>query len=106
MPRRVVWYLAGSPVAPLLQGLPARLEALPVPAGQMPSGHPEDSAVLLVDLRSDDWSAVASVTSRMPGVPVVALLDPRERVPPAVSCYAYLPAAVAPFILAATLDNA
>ena len=106
MPRRVVWHLAGSPAAPLLEGLPDGLQALPLPPDDVPGSHPEDSAVFLVDARSDDASRVAAAVARLPGVPVVALVDASARQAPAVPCYAYLPAPIAPFALAAALDNA
>ena len=46
MPRGVVWYLAGSPVMPLLSGLPRDLEPRPLPARHAPATGPEEGALL------------------------------------------------------------
>ena len=44
-------------MAPLLEGLPDGLHALPLPADGGPRSHPEDGAVLLVDARHPGLAA-------------------------------------------------
>ena len=73
MPRRVVWYPAGSPAATLLSALPGDLEALPLPSTGAPPAAPEESAVALVDLTADAPVA-ARLAAEAPDLPVVALV--------------------------------
>ncbi|HTI53041.1 MAG TPA: HD domain-containing phosphohydrolase [Verrucomicrobiae bacterium] len=104
MPRRVVWYPAGSPAASLLSALPGDLEAMPLPAGGVPRSGPDEGAVALVDLTTGDPGGASALASRVPELPVVALVAPGAT-PPA-GCYAYVTAPVALEILAVTLRNA
>jgi len=104
MPRRVVWYLAGSPVRSLLSRLPEDLESRPVPALDTPV--PEETGVLVVDLVGGDSGAAADTAARRLGVPVVALVDATTREAPPESCHAYLTTPVTLFVLATALENA
>ena len=61
MPRRVVWYPAGSPAATQISALPADLEALPLPAGTPPAPGPDESAAALVDLPAGDAAVAAGL---------------------------------------------
>ena len=106
MPRGVVWYLAGSPVMPLLSGLPRDLEPRPLPARDAPATGPEEGAVLVVDLSAGDSGAVADAAARLWDVPIVALVDAAAQDAPPQACYAYLTKPVTPFILATALRNA
>ena len=106
MPRGVVWYLAGSPVMPLLSGLPRDLEPRPLPARDAPATGPEEGAVLVVDLSAGDSGAVADAAARLWDVPIVALVDAAAQDAPPEACYAYLTKPVTPFILATALRNA
>ena len=104
MPRRVVWYPAGSPVASLLSALPGDLEPTPLPARGIPRSGPDEGAVALVDLTAGDARAASELASLARDLPVVALVAPGAA--PAPGCYAYLTAPAAPEILAVTLRNA
>ncbi len=104
MPRRVVWYPAGSPAALLLSTLPGDLEAMPLPARGGPPPGPDEGAVVLLDLTADDDGKASALAALAPDVPVVALIA-RDAAPPA-GCYAYLTAPVAPGALAMALRNA
>ncbi|HUM15146.1 MAG TPA: HD domain-containing phosphohydrolase [Candidatus Nitrosotalea sp.] len=109
MPRRVVWYPAGSPTASLLSALPGDLEAAPLPAHGAPQPGPDESAALVVDLAVPADAAVArDFAARAPArqldVPVVALLAPGAS--STVPCYAYVTIPVPAELLAATLRNA
>ena len=104
MPRRVVWYPAGSPAASLLSALPGDLEAMPLPAGGVPRPGPDEGAVALLDLTTGDAGGTSALGSLAPDLPVVALVGPGAA-PPA-GCYAYVTAPAAPGILAVTLRNA
>src|SRR5262245_10461293 len=109
MPRRVVWYPAGSSTASLLSALPEDLEVAPLPAAGSPRLGPDEAAVLVVDLSLPVDAAVArdlAGRSREEQfeVPVVAVLAPGA--PASVPCYAYLTTPVGPGVLAATLRNA
>ena len=90
MPRRVVWYPAGSPVVSLLSALPGDLEATPLPARGVPRSGPDEGAVALVDLTAGDARAASELASLAPDLPVVALVAPGAA--PAPGCYAYLTA--------------
>ena len=104
MPRRVVWYPAGSPAATQISALPADLEALPLPAGTPPAPGPDESAAALVDLTAGDAAVAAGLARGAPDLPVVALIAPGA--PPPVTCYAYVSTPAAPEVLAAALRNA
>jgi HD-GYP domain-containing protein (c-di-GMP phosphodiesterase class II) len=104
MPRRVVWYPAGSPAATQLFALPGDLEALPLPAAGVPPPEPDDSAAVLVDLTAGDAALATALAAAAPDLPVVALVTPG--VTPAVPCYAYVGKPAAPEVLAAALRNA
>ncbi|HEV8440889.1 MAG TPA: HD domain-containing phosphohydrolase [Methylomirabilota bacterium] len=106
MPRQVIWFLAGSPVAAVLGALPPDLEPLPLPLRELPSIAEEDCAAFLFDVDGDDPAAVAEAAARIGGVPVVALVDTNPSDAPALPCYAYLTKPVAPLVLATTLRNA
>ena len=104
MPRRVVWYPAGSPAATQLSALPGDLEALPLPAAGAPQAGPDESAVVLVDLTAGDAAVAAALAASAPDLPVVALVAPGAT--PAVRCYAYVAAPATPEVLATALRNA
>ena len=104
MPRRVVWYPAGSPAATQLSALPGDLEALPLPAAGAPPTGPDESAVVLVDLTAGDAAVAMALAAAAPDLPVVALVAPGAT--PAVRCYAYVAAPATPEVLAAALRNA
>jgi len=104
MPRRVVWYPAGSPAATQLSALPGDLEALPLPAGGVPPPGPDESGAVLVDLTAADAAVATALAAGAPDLPVVALVSPGAK--PAVPCYAYVGKPAAPDLLAATLRNA
>ena len=109
MPRRVVWYPAGSPTASRLSALPGDLEIAPLPERGPARLGREESAALVVDLAVPADAAVArDLASRSPeeqfDVPVVALLAPGTRSP--IACYAYVPTPPVAEVLAATLRNA
>ena len=104
MPRRVVWYPAGSPAATQLSALPGDLEALPLPAAGAPPAGPDESAVVLVDLTAGDAAVAMALAAAAPDLPVVALVAPGAT--PAVRCYAYVAAAATPEVLATALRNA
>ena len=74
MAPRPVWHLHGSPLTPLLAGLPSEFEPRPVLAGTPPARADEDG-VLVVDL-GGEAPGVAEAAARRLGVPVVALLEP------------------------------
>jgi len=107
MPRRVVWYPAGSPAASLLSALPGDLEAMPLPARGLPRPGADEGAVALVDLvdpTGSDAAAAADLAARAPDLPVVALVAAGAA--PPTACYAYVTAPAAPAVLAVTLRNA
>jgi len=105
MPRRVVWYPAGSPTASLLAALPGDLEAMPLPAGgPVCPAEPDESAALLVDLTADEAGTAAEIAARTPELPVVALIGPGAA--PPVPCYAYVTKPSSPEVLVAALRNA
>jgi HD-GYP domain-containing protein (c-di-GMP phosphodiesterase class II) len=105
MPRRVVWYPAGSPAAALLSALPGDLEAQPLPTGDVPTPGGDESAVVLVDLAAaDDAAAAAVLAARGHDLPVVALLSAGAT--PTVACYAYVTKPAEPEVLATLLRNA
>jgi HD-GYP domain-containing protein (c-di-GMP phosphodiesterase class II) len=104
MPRRVVWYPAGSPAATQLSALPGDLEALPLPAAGVPPPGPDESAAALVDLTAGDAGVATALAAAAPDLPVVALVAPGAT--PEVPCYAYVGKPAAPDVLAATLRNA
>ncbi|MGH7365596.1 MAG: HD-GYP domain-containing protein [Candidatus Rokuibacteriota bacterium] len=104
MPRRVVWYPAGSSAATQLSALPDDLEAQPLPAGGPPRPGPDESAAVLVDLTAGDAAAATALAAGAPDLPVVALVAPGA--PPPVDCYAYVSKPADPEVLAAALRNA
>ncbi|HSB40934.1 MAG TPA: HD domain-containing phosphohydrolase [Methylomirabilota bacterium] len=104
MPRRVVWYPAGSPAGTQLSALPGDLEAHPLPAGGAPRPGPDDSAAVLVDLTGGDEAVAAALAATAPDLPVVALIG--SGAAPQVPCYAYVGVPAAPEVLAAALRNA
>ncbi|HET8579027.1 MAG TPA: HD domain-containing phosphohydrolase [Methylomirabilota bacterium] len=105
MPRRVVWYPAGSPAAALLSELPDDLEPRPLTTGPLPVPALEESAVVVVDLAGGDSPAVTEVATRRAELPVVALVETAPSAPqPGV--YAYVTRPVAPLVLAQILRNA
>jgi len=105
MVRRVVWYLARSPAAPLLSELPADLQPLPVPPQGLPTLGDDESAALVLDLAGGESVAAADAAGRTPDMPIVGLVDSatHDTLP---LCYAYLTKPVTPFILATALRNA
>jgi HD-GYP domain-containing protein (c-di-GMP phosphodiesterase class II) len=104
MPRRVVWYPAGSPAALQLPALPGDLEALALPAsGPPPAPGRDESAAVLLDLAAD-LAVARSLAAAVPDLPVVALVAPG--VSPAAAAYAYVSTPAAPEVLAAALRNA
>ncbi len=106
MPRRAVWYLAGSPVIQILSLLPDDFEPCPLPGPDAPAVLFDDDVTLVVDLSDADPGALAEASARFPGLPVVALVDAARQDAPPVACHAYLAKPVTPFILATALRNA
>jgi HD-GYP domain-containing protein (c-di-GMP phosphodiesterase class II) len=106
MPRRVVWYPAGSPAAPLLSQLPDDLEPRPLPAHAVPLPAADESAVVVVDLAAGDSPAIVETATRRTGLPVVALIDAAGASAATPGLYACLAKPVAPPILAQALRNA
>ena len=104
MPRRVVWYPAGSPAAAQLSALPSDLEGLPLPASGAPPATPDESAVVLVDLTAGDAPIAIALAAAAPDLPVVALVG--HGTTPSVKCYAYVGTPAAPSVLATALRNA
>jgi HD-GYP domain-containing protein (c-di-GMP phosphodiesterase class II) len=104
MPRRVVWYPAGSPAATQLSALPGDLEALPLPTTGVPPPGPDESAAVLVDLTAGDARVAAALAANAPDLPVIALVAPGP--PPPIRCYAYVGKPADPEMLVATLRNA
>src|SRR5262245_37722665 len=106
MPRRVIWYVAGSPAAALCTELPPDLEPLPWPPGETPGLGPDDTAVLLLDVPVQADHPEPETLLADSAVPVVALVEPGAEgvVPP--SCYAFLNKPVTPRVLAQALRNA
>src|SRR5262245_64853259 len=106
MARRVVWYLARSPLASLLSALPEDLESAPVPARGLPSPGDGEGSVLVIDVTAGDSIDEARAATRGTDVPLVALVD-AAAVPdtlPAL-CYACLTKPITPIILASALTN-
>ncbi|HUP34762.1 MAG TPA: HD domain-containing phosphohydrolase [Candidatus Limnocylindria bacterium] len=104
MPRRVVWYPAGSPAATQIPTLPGDLEAHALGSAGAPPPGPDESSAVLVDLTAGDAAVATALAATAPDLPVVALVAPGAT--PAVPCYAYLTKPAAPEVLAAALRNA
>ena len=109
MPRRVVWYPAGTSTASLLSTLPGDLEAQPLPARGAPHPGPDEGAVLLLDTTASDAGASPAMAGDLPsgippGIPIVAIVGAGGAPPP--GCYAAVTAGADPAMLAATLRNA
>lgn len=104
MAPRPVWHLLGSPVTPLLAGLPSEFEPRPLLAATPPARADEDG-VLVVDLGGEAPGAAEAAALRL-RVPVVALLEPGAADAPPLDCHAYLQKPVTPFLLANALRNA
>ena len=109
MPRRVVWYPAGSSTAPLLSTLPGDLEARPLPARGAPHPGPDEGAVLVLDHTAGAAGAAPGAAGGIPsavppGIPIVAIVPAGAAPPP--GCYAAVPVGAGPAMLAAPLRNA
>ncbi len=112
MPRRVVWYPAGSSTASLLSALPGDLEPRPLPAQGAPHPEPDEGAVLLLDFREGDPATAARAGGKAiglaravsPDLPIVAIVAPGALPPP--DCYAAVSAGDPPEMVSATLRNA
>jgi len=104
MPRRVVWYPAGSPAATQIPTLPGDLEAHALGSAGAPPPGPDESSAVLVDLTAGDAAVATALAATAPDLPVVALVAPGAT--PAVPCYAYVTKPAAPEVLAAALRNA
>ena len=104
MPRRVVWYPAGSPAATQIPTLPGDLEAHALGSAGAPPPGPDESSAVLVDLTAGDAAVATALAATAPDLPVVALVAPGDT--PAVPCYAYVTKPAAPEVLAAALRNA
>jgi HD-GYP domain-containing protein (c-di-GMP phosphodiesterase class II) len=105
MPRRVIWYLAGSPLLPLLSQLSGDFEPRPVSAEEAGASI-ADGAALVVDLGGGDSAVAADAAARRRGLLVVALVDPGTQAAPLETCYLYLTKPVTPLVLATALRNA
>src|SRR5258706_13078996 len=88
MPRRVVWYPAGSPAATQLSALPSDLEGLPLPASGAPPATPDESAAVLVALTAGAAPGAIALAAAAPDRPVVALAPPA--IPPPAKGYPYV----------------
>jgi len=104
MPRRVIWYPAGSPAGSLLSTLSGDLEPRPLPAPTSPRVGPDESAAVLVDLTTGDVEHAARLATLAPDIPIVGLIAPGAT--PALPCYAYVTTPAVPAVLATTLQNA
>ncbi len=104
MIRRPIWHLPGSPVVPLLAGLPEEFDPRPLPTGAPPYSVDEDGA-LVIDVGGDDTTAAEAAAHRL-RLPVVAFLEPGAASPPLLACHSYLPKPVTPFVLANALRTA
>jgi len=109
MTRRLVWHFADSPVAGLLEGLPADLEPQPLPTrGFTP--HSDEDGALLVDVAAGDLERSDRVSPHAPDVPIVALLDSASNENPPSGCHAHLikpvPAAILVNALRKACDHA
>ena len=107
MPRRIVWYPDGSPVARLAAALPAPFEGHPLSEVATPRRRTDDPEVLVLDVDHDPLDAAGAMGPGAAGIPVVGLvsaMDDGRRWP--ASWYAYLPKPVTAPILAKTLENA
>src|SRR5690242_21904583 len=87
MPRRVVWYPAGSSTAPLLSTLPGDLEARPLPARGAPHPGPDEGAVLVLDHTAGAAGAAPGAAGGIPsavppGIPIVAIVPAGAAPPP------------------------
>jgi HD-GYP domain-containing protein (c-di-GMP phosphodiesterase class II) len=102
MPRRVVWYPAGSGLDARLSGLADDLAGRPFPDPAPLAVPPGEGAVLLVDGAAP--ATAAEARARALGVPVVALVDAPGG--GAGACYAGLPRDTPAAVLAQTLRNA
>jgi len=103
MARQLVWHADGSPVAPLLAGLPAEFETHPLSAFGAVARRGDDPQALVLDLEADALPAGPPA-----GLPIIGLLPAGAAAPPAgaPACYAYLAKPGAPFVLARLLANA
>jgi len=104
MPRRVIWYPAGSPAGSLLSALSGDLEPRPLPAAGAPKIGPDESAAVLVDLTARDIDRATELIASAPDLPVVALIT--AGAPPPLACYAYVTKPAPPQVLTVALRNA
>jgi HD-GYP domain-containing protein (c-di-GMP phosphodiesterase class II) len=104
MVRGLIWHLPGSPIVPLLAGLPEEFDARPLPAGAPPYSADEDG-VFVFDVGGDDAAAAEAAAHRL-RLPVVAFLEPGATSAPPLACHAYLPKPVTAFVLANALRTA
>jgi len=107
MPRQIVWYPDGSPVAQLAAALPAPFEGHPLSEASTLRRRTGDPEILLLDADHDPIDAAKALGQRAKSVLVVGLVSPRDDGPRwPMSWYAYLPRPVTPAVLAKTLENA
>jgi HD-GYP domain-containing protein (c-di-GMP phosphodiesterase class II) len=104
MPRRVIWYPAGSPAGSLLSALSGDLEPRPLPAAGAPKIGPDESAAVLVDLTARDIDRATELIASAPDLPVVALIT--AGAPPPLACYVYVTKPAPPQVLTVALRNA
>jgi len=107
MPRRIVWYPDGSPVAQLAAALPAPFEGHPLSEAPTLRSRAGDPEILVLDADHDPLDAARVLGERANSVLVVGLVSPQDDGPRwPMSWYAYLPRPVTPGVLAKTLENA
>ena len=107
MPRRIVWYPDGSPVAQLAAALPAPFEGHPLSEAPTLRSRAGDPEILVLDTDHDPLDAARVLGERANSVLVVGLVSPQDDGPRwPMSWYAYLPRPVTPGVLAKTLENA
>jgi len=107
MPRQIVWYPDGSPVAQLAATLPAPFEGHPLSEASTLRRRANDPEILVLDADHDPIDAAKALGQRANSVLVVGLVSPRDDGPRwPMSWYAYLPRPVTSAVLAKTLENA
>ncbi len=107
MPRRIVWYPDGSPVAQLAAALPMPFEGHPLSEAPTLRSRAGDPEILVLDTDHDPLDAARVLGERANSVLVVGLVSPQDDGPRwPMSWYAYLPRPVTPAVLAKTLENA
>ncbi|MBI2529396.1 MAG: GAF domain-containing protein [Candidatus Rokubacteria bacterium] len=107
MPRRIVWYPDGSPVAQLAAALPVPFEGHPLSQAPTLRSRAGDPEILVLDADHDPLDSARALGQRANSVLVVGLVSPEDDGPRwPMSWYACLPRPVTPSVLAKTLENA